>query len=78
MLTAVVLAPHRLALQKRGAIMMRDLFRESADLNSRIRFTVKRSGRTLMARVKARLSAIVVRCLYSFGIGCPSHGRNVS
>jgi hypothetical protein len=42
--------------------MMRDLFRESADLNARIRFTLKRSGRTLVARVKARLSGIVVRC----------------
>jgi hypothetical protein len=38
--------------------MMRDLFREAHDLNSRIRLTVKHSGRTLVARVKARLSAM--------------------
>jgi hypothetical protein len=45
--------------------MMRDLFRESRDLNARIRFTVKYSGRTLVARAKARLAAIVGRCLLS-------------
>jgi hypothetical protein len=39
--------------------------RPRIDLNARIRFIVKYSSRTLVARAKARLSTIVVRWLYS-------------
>jgi hypothetical protein len=45
----------------RGAIMMRDLFRESRDLNARSRFTLARPGQSLTP-VAARLVALVVRC----------------
>jgi hypothetical protein len=40
--------------------MMRDLFRESRDLNARSRFTVVRKGQGV-APVAARLVALIVR-----------------